>query len=297
MSFDSDFKILAERVGSMEIEMRDISNDLEIKAQDFEYNAERHQFVEERLMEIHRLQNKHLLTDANDLLETKTQIEEQLMKVTTSDEELVQLEDQLAQLEEKLKVKADQLKKRRIGVLKLFQEKVEITLNSLGIPYARLVIDHCNLKEFNLYGTDKFEFLFSANKGVAPTKVAKTASGGETSRLMLALKEIMAQHKQLPTILFDEIDTGVSGEIAEKMGGILSEMGKQRQVISITHLPQLAAKGTHHFYVHKLNDAERSVTKIKELSEEERVSELAKMLSGSVLTEAAMNNAKELLHH
>ena len=168
-------------------------------------------------------------------------------------------------------------------------------LRNLGIPFAQFVVQHQMLLEYTKNGKDSFEFLFTANKGVEPSLVSKTASGGETSRLMLAIKEILAKHLQLPTILFDEIDTGVSGEIAEKMGLILANMGKRQQVISITHLPQLAAKGEHHYFVFKSVVNDRSITQLRKLEKEDRIEELAKMLSGSSLTEAAMNNARELL--
>ena len=236
-----------------------------------------------------------MCAEADDLLEVKEKIEIELLNLTNSDGKLEQLEKELEKLEVNLKNQSDLLSSGRLSVLKDFQHQVEETLNQLGIPFARLVVNHEKHVEYTKSGIDSFEFLFSANKGIEPSVVSKTASGGETSRLMLAIKEILAQHLQLPTILFDEIDTGVSGEIAEKMGTILANMGKQRQVISITHLPQLAAKGAHHYFVYKDDANERSTTQLKKLTAEERVAELAKMLSGATTTEAAMNNARELL--
>ena len=293
--FDKDFAELLERVKSSLIDLQDVASELESKAQLFEYDPERHQFVEERLGEIHRLQKKHLCAEADDLLEVKEKIEIELLNLTNSDGKLEQLEKELEKLEVNLKNQSDLLSSGRLSVLKDFQHQVEETLNQLGIPFARLVVNHEKHVDYTKSGIDSFEFLFSANKGIEPSVVSKTASGGETSRLMLAIKEILAQHLQLPTILFDEIDTGVSGEIAEKMGTILANMGKQRQVISITHLPQLAAKGAHHYFVYKDDANERSTTQLKKLTAEERVAELAKMLSGATTTEAAMNNARELL--
>ena len=294
--YDSDFTELLGRVSSTLIELQDVSSEVEAKSQDFEYDPERHRVVEERLGDIHRLQKKHVCSDADTLIEIKENIESQLLAVSNSDEQLKSLEKELDQIKEKLATQASKLTKKRKASLPSFQTKVEETLQSLGIPFACLRVEHQNQNDFTKSGKDSFDFLFSANKGIDPAKVSKTASGGETSRLMLAIKEIIAQHQQLPTILFDEIDTGVSGEIAEKMGTILAKIGKQRQVISITHLPQLAAKGEHHYFVYKDVVNDRSSTQLKKLTDDERISELAKMLSGSTLTEAALNNAKELLH-
>ncbi|MFT6167231.1 MAG: DNA repair protein RecN (Recombination protein N) [Vicingaceae bacterium] len=293
--YDESFAELLARVNSTLIELQDVASELEDKAQLFEYYPERHQFVEERLGEVHRLQKKHQCVDADDLIEKKEIIESQLLGLNNSDEDLRKLEEELKKLENTIEKQSNLLTKGRISVLDAFQEQVENTLKNLGIPFAKLDVKHQKLLEYTKDGKDAFDFLFSANKGVDPAIVSKTASGGETSRLMLAIKEILAKHQQLPTILFDEIDTGVSGEIAEKMGTILANMGRQRQVMSITHLPQLAAKGEHHYFVYKDVVDERSITQLKKLSQEDRVGELAKMLSGATMTEAAMNNARELL--
>ena len=293
--YDESFVELLARVNSTLIELQDVASELEDKAQLFEYDPERHQFVEERLGEVHRLQKKHQCMDADDLIEKKENIESRLLGLNNSDEALRKLEVELKNLENTIDEQSNLLTKGRISVLDGFQEQVENTLKNLGIPFAKLDVKHQKLLEYTKDGKDAFDFLFSANKGVDPAIVSKTASGGETSRLMLAIKEILAKHQQLPTILFDEIDTGVSGEIAEKMGTILANMGRQRQVMSITHLPQLAAKGEHHYFVYKDVVDERSITQLKKLSQEDRVGELAKMLSGATMTEAAMNNARELL--
>tara|TARA_B110000046_G_scaffold57595_2_gene64437 strand:- start:117234 stop:118889 length:1656 start_codon:yes stop_codon:yes gene_type:complete len=293
--YDESFGELLRRVNSALIELQDIASELEDKAQLFEYDPERHQYVEERLGEIHRLQKKHLCVNADDLIDKKESIETQLLGATNSDEALKKLQIELVEIEKKIEEQSIQLTKGRISVLDTFQQQVENTLKHLGVPFAKLVVKHQKLSEYTKDGKDAFNFLFSANKGIDATIVSKTASGGETSRLMLAIKEILAKQQHLPTILFDEIDTGVSGEIAEKMGEILANMGSQRQVISITHLPQLAVKGEHHYFVYKDVVDERSITQLKKLSKEDRVGEVAKMLSGATMTEAAMNNARELL--
>ncbi|MBL4709675.1 MAG: DNA repair protein RecN [Flavobacteriales bacterium] len=295
--FDISFVTLSERLNGLRIELEDVSAEIEGKAEAFEYDSERHQMVEDRLTEIHRLQQKHLVLDADELIELKSEIEGQLVSITNSEGKIEALTAQLEQKESELEKQAQLLRKKRLAVIMSLEKKVQKTLVNLGIPYAQLKVKQESLTLFSKNGKDQFQFLFSANKGIEPSLISKTASGGETSRLMLAIKQILADHQQLPTILFDEIDTGVSGEIAEKMGEILAQMGEKRQVISITHLPQLAAKGAHHYFVYKEVVKERSMTKIKQLKGEERVEELAKMLSGKNLTEAAMNNAKELLAH
>ncbi|MDB9964427.1 DNA repair protein RecN [Vicingaceae bacterium] len=293
--YDESFGELLTRVNSTLIELQDVASELEDKAQLFEYDPERHQYVEERLGEIHRLQKKHMCVNADDLIEKKESIQTQLLCLTNSDDALRKLEIELVKIETRLKDQSTQLTKGRVSVLEAFQQQVEETLKLIGIPFAKLEVKHQQLSEYTKDGKDAFDFLFSANKGIQPALVSKTASGGETSRLMLAIKEILAKHQHLPTILFDEIDTGVSGEIAEKMGAILANMGHQRQVISITHLPQLAAKGEHHYFVYKEVVDERSITQLKKLSQTDRVEEVAKMLSGATMTDAAMNNARELL--
>ena len=294
--FDSGLDGFVERTQSLYLELQDMNSELSDKASDFEYQPERHQLVEERLGEIHRLHKKHGVESVEDLMELKNTLEEQLISISSSDERLDKLKQSIQGERNKLENFSSQLTKKRLAVISALQLKVEGTLKSLGISHAQFIVSFEPKNDFSSVGKDSFQFLFSANKGVVPTLVSKTASGGESSRLMLAIKDILAEHQQLPTILFDEIDTGVSGEIAEKMGAILSTMGEKRQVISITHLPQLAAKGNHHYFVFKDDSSERSITQIKRLTTDERLEELAKMLSGAKLTVAAMNNAKELLH-
>lgn len=293
--FDSSLEEMHSRVSSLLIELQDVNNDIERKAEELTYDPERHEFVEERLGDIYRLQQKHQLSEADDLIELKEELEEKLGNILSFELEIEKLEKQLIVEEEKLTEVANTLRERRLKKLANFEKQVEKRLVHLGIPHAKFKVKHLVKEQFTSSGRDQFNFLFTANKGIEPALVSKTASGGELSRLMLSVKEIMADHGQLPTILFDEIDTGVSGDIAEKMGSILSNMGNKRQVIIITHLPQLAAKGKQHYFVYKSVENDRSITQIKTLQEEERVDELAKMLSGKNITKTAINNAKELL--
>jgi DNA repair protein RecN (Recombination protein N) len=290
-----DMEEMNQRYKSSLIELEDIAQEISTKAENLEFDPNRQQLVEERLGEIHRLQKKHSMDNAEQLVDFKEDLDQKLAELSSYDIQIEKLTKALNQSEFELKQVAQSLSKSRLKVLDTISEKVEESLKKLGIPHAVLSIDHQLRSEAQSDGIDQFNFLFSANKGVAPQQVAKTASGGEISRLVLSIKALLADHQQLPTILFDEIDTGVSGEVADQMGGLLSDIAQKRQVISITHLPQIAAKGQSHYFVFKSNDGERTKTQMRALTESERINEIAKMLSGKNLSEAAINNAKELL--
>lgn len=292
--FHPDLKEIADRFSSVAIELQDLSQELESQLDSFQYNPERHQIVEERLAAILSLQRKHQLADAEQLIFVKEEIEKQLQSVSNEEQKLDALTIALNKEKEQLSQLSEDLSQKRVSILTGFEKTIEKSLSDLGIPYPQFKVIHESLDEFKAKGSDQFKFLFSANRGIAPQPIANKASGGEISRLMLSIKSAMAEHMQLPTIIFDEIDTGLSGQIAEKMGDILKQMSKDCQVISITHLPQLAAKGEAHYFVYKSDEAV-SETRLKMLSQEERVEELAKMLSGKNLSKAAINNAKELL--
>lgn len=290
-----DMEEMNQRYKSSLIELEDIAQEISTKAENLEFDPNRQQLVEERLGEIHRLQKKHSMENAEHLVDFKDELDQKLAELSNYDIQIEKLSKELNQSELKLNEFSKILSKSRLKVLDTISEKVEESLKKLGIPHAVLSIDHQLRSEAQSDGIDQFNFLFSANKGVAPQQVAKTASGGEVSRLVLSIKALLADHQQLPTILFDEIDTGVSGEVADQMGSLLSDIAQKRQVISITHLPQIAAKGQSHYFVFKSNDEERTKTQMRALTEDERINEIAKMLSGKNLSEAAINNAKELL--
>jgi DNA repair protein RecN (Recombination protein N) len=195
----------------------------------------------------------------------------------------------------KLTSQASTISKKRRESIPAFEKNIVSTLKQLGMPFVDFIVKVEENSDFNSYGKDSINFMFTANKQIAPQELSKIASGGEISRLMLSLKSIMISNTGLPTIIFDEIDTGVSGEVADKVGNIINTMGKGLQVINITHLPQIACKGNTHFLVYKDNLTETSKTRIKLLDNEERIIEIAKMLSGESLSEAAVTNAKHLL--
>jgi len=291
----SAYSDVKERLNSSTIELEDIAQELIALGDGLEFDPNRLQVVDERLAEIHRLLKKHQLEEADQLIEQYNLLDEKLMQIGNYDDELEKQKQKQEKLYAELIDQGKKLSKKRQSILDLLESEIETTLGKLGIPDARLKVEHQIKEQPDQNGLDSFTFLFSANKGIPPQKLANTASGGEISRLVLAVKSLLASKKGLPTLLFDEIDTGISGEVADQMGDLLHQMAHNRQLISITHLPQIAAKGKQHFFVYKAQEAEQTITKIRLLEEEERVKEIAKMLSGKQTTEAAMNNARDLL--
>ena len=286
---------LADRLRSSLIELRDVANEVESIAEDTEVNAPRLQEVSARLDLIFTLQKKHKANTVAELLQTQEQLGQKVGMVDNLDEQLAALRKQCAELRAEAEKLAEQISAARQKVFSAIESHVANMLKDLGIPNAAMVVQRKDLPALGATGKDDICFLFSANKGVAPQDIARVASGGEISRLMLSLKSLVAWTGNLPTIIFDEIDTGVSGEVADRMGAIISELGKAIQVINITHLPQIASKGQTHFFVYKEETPSGTTTKIKQLSDTERVTAIARMLSGQTLTEAAVKNAKELL--
>jgi DNA repair protein RecN (Recombination protein N) len=291
------FKELSLRIGSSCIEVEDIAQEISSFIDDFEFNPNRLELLDDRLAEINRLKNKHIISDADELIELKVSIVNEISSITNADNNIQSLESKIENLKKDCLIKANRISEKRHKVFNRVSNSVNSSLVDLGIYNSNFKIQSERIEKLNEYGIETLDFLFSANKGVEPSKISKTASGGEVSRLMLSLKALLAENMRLPSILFDEIDTGVSGEIANKMGRLLQLMAKKRQVISITHLPQIASKGENHYFVYKLDSSDRTTSNLKELNDLERVEEIAKMLSGKNLTEAAINNAKELIHN
>jgi DNA repair protein RecN (Recombination protein N) len=215
--------------------------------------------------------------------------------ILTSDERLEELDLRLEKELSSLKLLADEISANRKNVISDVELKISELLKLLGMPNGKFRIEINRSHDFNPSGIDNADFLFSANKQVAPENIAKVASGGELSRVMLSLKSLLTKNNNLPTIIFDEIDSGVSGEVADKVGQILSDMGRYMQVINITHLPQVASRGNKHYHVYKDDTDDSTITRVKLLSHDERILEVAKLLSGSEVTETAIKNARELL--
>lgn len=288
---------LANRLDTCYIELKDVAEELEGQAEDVEYNPKRLEQVEERLNTIYTLLKKHGVDSVEELLSIQRNLEEKLMRIDNSDDFIEELRQKTASQQEKALAIAKKLSKSRMEASKKMEKVMVEKLLPLGMPNVQfkcsVLVNPSILTET---GIDQVQFLFNANKSGELKPVSQIASGGEIARVMLALKALIAGTVKLPTIIFDEIDTGVSGSIAEKMAKIMQEIGeKKRQVISITHLPQIAALGSHHYKVYKEDTSLATLTHIIPLTYEERIEEIAHMLSGETLTQAAFDNAKSLL--
>lgn len=286
---------LLERIDSSYIELKDIAQEVNGLTDHVEFDPARLETINERLDKLNSLQQKFHVRDLGELIETYHQLKEQLSHIDHSDEDVEALEQEVTQLLEKARKQAKELTAIRTKAAKKVEEEMKQRLIPLGIPNVRFSISLTE-KPLSHDGGDKVSFLFSANKSTPLQPVTQVASGGEIARVMLSLKAMISGAVKLPTIIFDEIDTGVSGKIAEKMAQIMVEMGNhERQVLSITHLPQIAAMGSHHYKVSKEETDNGTISRMTELSQQERVQEIAQMLSGSDVSEAALANAKELL--
>ena len=286
---------MAERLDSCAIEMKDIGHDLSQKAEDVEFDPQRLEIINNQLDTIYSLQKKHRVTTVEELISIADSLAKQLSNIENGDEQLQQLSEEVEQLHARCIEKAATLTKQRRKAATTIEKEMKERLVPLGIPKVRfsIAIDEKPMSE---NGADKVSFLFSANTSTEMRHVSEIASGGEIARVMLSIKAMISGAVKLPTIIFDEIDTGVSGKIAEQMGTMMKEMAdSDRQVISITHLPQIASKGTTHYKVYKEETSKGTVSTMAMLSDDERVQEIAQMLSGSSITEAAISNAKALL--
>lgn len=286
---------LHQRLESVYIELKDLASEAERIAAETELDPARLEFVNQRLDLLYELLQKHRVNSLQELIALRDSLKMRIENITSSDERLEELEKEYKGLKESLVAKAEELSIARRKAIPGIETTVISILKDLGIPNARFVITCEKTDELTSSGTDRIGFLFSANRSSEPMEVSKVASGGEISRLMLALKSIMARSVTVPTIIFDEIDAGVSGEIAFKMGNLIQQMAEHLQVINITHLPQIAAKGHTHFLVYKKDQKLETNTYIKVLKPEERIAEIAKMLSGDKVTDASLENARELL--
>lgn len=286
---------LAKRIESGKIEIQDIAREVERLEEAITFSPDRQAAVEERLDTIYSLEQKHRVGSVKELIEIRSALQEKISAIVGFDEQLEVLEKERKQKEEKLSNLSTELAEKREKVLPELERCVIELLRSLGIPSAIFRAVHAKLDDYTVTGNTSITFLFSANKDMSPQDIAKVASGGEMSRLMLSLKSLVAQSGKLPTIIFDEIDTGISGEVADKMGMLISQLAQQNQVVNITHLPQVASKGNAHYVVYKEDTPSSTQTRIRRLTSNERIMEIAKMLSGSSITEAAISNARELL--
>lgn len=286
---------LFERVHSALLDLKDVSSELASAAEHVDADPERLSQVVSRIDLIYSLQQKHRVTSEAELIALREKYTAQLQTITSGDERIAALERHIGELRTEALRRADEIHELRTKAVPAIDAELSATLAELGMPSARFTVDVAAQEELMPTGRDHVSFLFTANMGLAPQSVEKIASGGEISRVMLALKALVARSMQLPTIIFDEIDTGVSGQIADAMGRIISNLSRSMQVINITHLPQVASKGKTHFVVYKEDTLLGAMTSIRQLSARERVDEIAKMLSGSTVTAAAVEQAKCLL--
>ena len=286
---------VAARMESSYIELKDIAQEISSSVDNVDFDPSRLDTINSRLDQLYSLQQKFHVQNVTELIATRNHISNQLKHIDNGDEDIIALENEVKKLLEQAEKKAKDLTIIRKKSAKTIEGEMKQRLIPLGIPNVRFEISFSE-KPLSNDGCDKVNFLFSANKSTPLQPVSQVASGGEIARVMLSLKAMISGAVKLPTIIFDEIDTGVSGKIAEKMAEIMAEMGNlKRQVISITHLPQIAAMGKHHYKVSKEETEQGTISHMKELTQEQRVEEIAQMLSGSDITQAALDNAKELL--
>ncbi len=294
VKYSPSYEKLRERFQSIVIELKDINGELEEAEQQIDYSPEKIEEKRERLSLIYKLEKKHHVNTIEELIAIQEDLESKAGANSDLFEKIEILKAALVKLEKSLREKAVKLSNQRTKVIPGIKKELELLLKEVGMPNATMHI-HSDNAELGPLGIDKINFLFSANKGIAPEELKNAASGGEFSRLMLCIKYMLADKSSLPTIVFDEIDTGISGEVAFKVGKMMKQMSKNHQVIAITHLPQIAAQGSAHYFVYKDHSSKRSVSKIRELTKEDRVKEIAQMIGGEKPSETAMKNAKELL--
>lgn len=298
-AFNPAYEKLADRLNSCLLELQDITDEMERLEEEVIADPERSLVVSERLNLIFRLQQKHQVNSLGELMDIEKDLADKSQSAGNLESEMAELTKTIDKQYQLLLKKASKISKNRLQQLPVFEGNIIQLLAKVGMPHAVVKAAHQRLKEGELgeFGIDQIELLFAANKGMPPAELRKVASGGELSRLMLCIQSLIADNTALPTLIFDEIDTGISGEVARKVGIVMQQLAQAHQVICITHLPQIASMGEKHYFVYKQHEKERSITCIKSLSSKERVVEIAKMLSGDQPGQMALANAKELLTH
>ena len=290
-----DTESLQERIDNLRVELKDIAYDLRRKEDDTQFDEEQLQSLQERYDLLSRLMMKHHVKEFDELIALRDNLKEKVNAFENIDGAIAQAEKELKESEKQLSNLAKALHDKRCQAAKAFGEKVTALVRQLAMPFAQFQVSVESQDSFGSKGSDEIRFLFSANKGIAVDDLRRVASGGELSRLMLSIKSAVSDYNYIPTLIFDEIDTGVSGEVAAKIGGIMRQMGNSLQLISITHLPQVASQAEHHYFIYKDNDGERTQSHIRVLNAEERVVEIAKMLSNDQVTPEALRAAEVLL--
>ncbi len=295
-SYSKEYQELSDRISSVKIELDDIIGDLESAFEQVDFNPSEATQLNDRLQLIYNLQKKHYVNSISELLTIQSALFKKVNTVENAEQSILDQETIVKGIANKLDAVALKISDARSKIILKLSKQLEIILADLGMPHARFQIKNTLSENYYKNGKDVLQFLFSANKGGQYGELKKVASGGELSRIMLAIKKVLSENSQLPTIIFDEIDSGVSGEISNKMAHIMSQMSQQMQVITITHLPQIAAKGNQHYKVYKEEVNNSTTTKLKALSEDERIVEIAEMLSGKNISDTAIIHARELLN-
>ena len=294
-SFSKEYQELADRITSIKIEMDDIVSELETANENVDFNPNEVEEINDRLQLLYNLQKKHYVNSNQELLLVFEELSDKVRQVESAEGDLNHKKEKISAISLKLDAVAEKISKARISAIPKLTRQLEFLLTDLGMENARFSIKATLTNTYFSNGKDHLEFLFSANKGGNFGELKKVASGGELSRIMLSVKKVLSENTQLPTIIFDEIDTGVSGEVSNKIGAIMGQMGNNMQVIAITHLPQIAAKGSNHYKVYKEEINGVTTTNLKQLSAKERIKEIAEMLSGKDISDSAMIHAKGLL--
>ena len=290
-----DTEELAERVENLKVELKDIAYDLRRKEDETQFDEGQLQSLQERYDLLSRLMMKHRVGSFEELIALRDSLKEKVNAFENIDEAIAQAEKELKASEKQLSSLAKALHDKRCQAAVAFGEKVMVLVRQLAMPFAQFQVSVERQESFGSKGSDEIRFLFSANKGIDPDDIRRVASGGELSRLMLSIKSAVSDYNYIPTLIFDEIDTGVSGEVAAKIGGIMRQMGNALQLISITHLPQVASQAEHHYFIYKDNEGERTQSHIRLLDSKERIKEIAKMLSNDQVTPEAIKAAEVLL--
>ena len=291
----TDTESLSERIENLKVELKDITYDLHRKEEEAQFDERQLQSLQERYDLLSRLMMKHHVNDFEGLIILRDGLKERVNAFENIDEAIAKVEKELKASERQLSRQAKALHDKRCQAAAAFKEKVTVLAQQLAMPFAQFQVGVESQASFGSKGSDEICFLFSANKGIAVDDLRRVASGGELSRLMLSIKSAVSEYNYIPTLIFDEIDTGVSGEVAAKIGGIMQQMGRSLQLISITHLPQVASQAEHHYFIYKDNEGERSQSHIRLLDSAERITEIAKMLSNDKVTPEALRAAEVLM--
>ena len=295
-SYSGEYQELLDRISSVKIESDDIIGEIETAYESVDFNPTEAEQLNDRLQLIYNLQKKHYVNSISELLTIQSELFKKVNTVENAEQSLLDQETIVKGIANKLDAVALKISDARSKIILKLSKQLADILVDLGMPHARFQIKNTPSENYYKNGKDSLEFLFSANKGGQYGELKKVASGGELSRVMLAIKKILSENSQLPTIIFDEIDSGVSGEVSNKMAHIMSQMSRKMQVITITHLPQIAAKGNQHYKVYKDEVNHITTTNLKQLSEDERIVEIAEMLSGKIISDSALTHARELLN-